>query len=65
MEDSNSVRCKACDKKFSSSWDSERKRWEDLCWECLAVAMFWHCEDEEELTTIIPNLPTRSGEGHE
>ena len=35
LDDNASVRCKACDKLFSSVWREEIKQWEDMCWECI------------------------------
>jgi hypothetical protein len=53
----NSVRCKACDKPFSSQYDHERKRWEDLCWECLAIAFSYDLpnQDTEGLEQLLDN----------
>ena len=49
-DDMNSVRCKACDKKFASTWDDEHKVWEELCWECLSIALDYSPEDDTEHT---------------
>ena len=38
MDTTESLRCKACDKLFSPTWYPEREAWEELCYECLAIA---------------------------
>jgi hypothetical protein len=48
MDDCNSVRCKACDTLFNSTWDEETKQWEDLCWECLSIALYDGYDDNSE-----------------
>ena len=48
-DDMNSVRCKACDKKFSSTWDEEHKTWEELCWSCLSVALDYYIDEDDQL----------------
>lgn len=39
MEDTNSTRCKACDKLFHAVWREEHECFEELCWECLGSAL--------------------------
>lgn len=47
LDDNASVRCKACDKLFSSVWREDIKQWEDMCWECIGLSFVNDDSDAE------------------
>lgn len=48
LDDNASVRCKACDKLFSSVWREDIKQWEDMCWECIGLSFVNDDSDAED-----------------
>ena len=55
MSDSNSLRCAACDTLFRAQWHQDTKRFEELCYICLPLALGYTQEDDvmSELSDIL------------
>lgn len=49
MEDTASVRCKACDTLFTTKWIAEHNRWEDMCTHCILQSESEYDPDWQDL----------------